>query len=573
MSSTKSRKDTRAVVVLRARYRSPATFEYVQEACTDVSVGGMFIKSDSPVAAGTLIKLECETDGDGAKIRGVARVVWLRLEANEHGPTGMGVKFVKLESGSKDVIAKLVQRLADQGVQARSISAPPEATAGGPAASTVGSAAPGSTSASPAAARRSAPAIGISAAPTAGLSSSPSARALGAAKISSKPAPAAIGQMAQPVTHAVAEPSSRAAAASVSEPAAALAPAQPAAQPAAAAVVEPEPPTAAAPQPTAAATQPTAAAASAAARMSEGDSGEMRTVKKSGSGMVWVGLLIGVGVLLAIIFADDSANTPPAARSESQPATASNEPSAPSPGPAANAPTAVEAPPSAPAAAEPTTVPPNEPAAAPAEPKAGPTPAPQPAPAPASAAPANARNAAAIAANPKKAAANAHAADSPPIKPEPAAAAEPTNDKPVVNIVPEPAAQTDTPAAAPAAAAAPEAAPAAPAEPAPPPQAAGEPKPASGDAAPGDYVVEFVSKPSGATISIGDKSLVTPGEINLGSVMPKRVRVGASKDGYLPSSAWVDNTGFKRTGGVFRKRVYMSLPFEDPASEKPARNR
>lgn len=126
----------RAVVSLVARYRSPTTFEYANESCSDVSVGGMFINSAAPAATGTLLKLECDTDTGNAesKIRGVARVVWLRREPSEHGPAGMGVKFVKLEAGSRELIEEIVARLAEAGVQARSVSAAPEhrmAAAGG----------------------------------------------------------------------------------------------------------------------------------------------------------------------------------------------------------------------------------------------------------------------------------------------------------------------------------------------------------------------------------------------------------------------------------------------------------
>jgi hypothetical protein len=133
VGSNKSRKDARAVVSLVARYRSPSTFEYVQEGCCDVSVGGMFIQSPDPAAPGTLLKLECEADKDGNRIRGVARVVWLRREANEYGPSGMGVKFVKLETGSKEIITRIVEQLAAAGVEAQSISSAPEARGKPPA--------------------------------------------------------------------------------------------------------------------------------------------------------------------------------------------------------------------------------------------------------------------------------------------------------------------------------------------------------------------------------------------------------------------------------------------------------
>ena len=125
VGTNKTRKDTRAVVELVARYRSPSTFEYVEEACCDVSLGGMFIRSSTPAPAGTLLKLECES-GVGAQIRGVARVVWLRTEQNEYGPSGMGVKFVKLDPESREVITRIVQELAEAGIESPSMSSAPE---------------------------------------------------------------------------------------------------------------------------------------------------------------------------------------------------------------------------------------------------------------------------------------------------------------------------------------------------------------------------------------------------------------------------------------------------------------
>ncbi len=126
VGTSKSRKDTRAVVSLTARYRSPTTFEYVEEECYDVSVGGMFIRSGTPAPAGTLIKLECNGDDTPGKIRGVARVVWLRRHADDSGPGGMGVKFVKLEPGSKEVIGSLIARGAQMPDPALRASLPPQ---------------------------------------------------------------------------------------------------------------------------------------------------------------------------------------------------------------------------------------------------------------------------------------------------------------------------------------------------------------------------------------------------------------------------------------------------------------
>jgi uncharacterized protein (TIGR02266 family) len=109
--SKKSRKNERATVSLLARYRSPTAFDFVSEEASDLSNGGMFIRSLQPAPAGTLIKLEIDIDGGVETIRGVARVVWLRLEDMGGEPAGMGVKFVKLEPGGRQIIQSVLERL------------------------------------------------------------------------------------------------------------------------------------------------------------------------------------------------------------------------------------------------------------------------------------------------------------------------------------------------------------------------------------------------------------------------------------------------------------------------------
>jgi len=106
------RKSERALVSIVARYRSPLIFDYVNERCYDLSYGGMFIKSSNPVNPGTLLKLECLIDDGPEKIQGVARVIWVRRVDRTEGPRGMGVKFVKLEPGSEELIEKIIEKVA-----------------------------------------------------------------------------------------------------------------------------------------------------------------------------------------------------------------------------------------------------------------------------------------------------------------------------------------------------------------------------------------------------------------------------------------------------------------------------
>jgi Tfp pilus assembly protein PilZ len=458
-------------VALTARYRSPATFEYVQDACCDVSVGGMFIKSDTPAAAGTLIKLECETDSDGAKIRGVARVVWLRREPNEHGPTGMGVKFVKLESGSKEVISRLVQKLADAGIEPRSISAPPEGNTAQqparPAATSTPSAKPLAPSVTTAATSKTTAAIAATSKTTTATTATAATAAVARAVA---PEPAAALRTA-PAEVATPQPTASHAPESVSEAAHPEAPAQM------------QMPVAIAPREAAAPAGKPAIAADATT-----DSTPPRP-RSRGAVRVWIGLLVAVLILVAIIFADDVPN------GSSLTATPNDN----------SASTQV-------------------PAISPIE-QGGPS-----APAP-----------------------SAQQASAEKATSETIAANEPSPARPAIETAPS-------------------AAPGQAAEPAPTAQSAAAAGPGVGATQAAEpeipYVIEFVSRPDGATITVGEQSLVTPGELNLGA-MPNRVKVIATKAGYQPSSAWVYRTDFKRVDGVLRRRVYMMLPVEQPAAKAP----
>jgi hypothetical protein len=107
-----TRKDIRVPVSLTSRYRIPTRFDYVEALCNDLSRSGMFIESSSPVERNTLLKIECEVRDREAPITGVGRVVWHRGGNGKNGgsgPTGMGVKFVKLDPSSDRVIAGLIE--------------------------------------------------------------------------------------------------------------------------------------------------------------------------------------------------------------------------------------------------------------------------------------------------------------------------------------------------------------------------------------------------------------------------------------------------------------------------------
>jgi uncharacterized protein (TIGR02266 family) len=106
-----SRKDPRAKVLsMTVRYKSATLDEFIEHHSHDVSRGGMYIKTPQPFPPGTLLKFEVKIGADQKLMQGVGRVVWRRQsdEATESHPSGMGVKFIKLDEESKALIGQLV---------------------------------------------------------------------------------------------------------------------------------------------------------------------------------------------------------------------------------------------------------------------------------------------------------------------------------------------------------------------------------------------------------------------------------------------------------------------------------
>ncbi|MGH7272274.1 MAG: TIGR02266 family protein [Polyangiaceae bacterium] len=113
-----TRKDRRVKIVsLNVRYKSATVDEFIENHAHDVSRGGIYIKTGTPFPAGTLLKFEIRLSSDQPLITGVGRVVWKRDNVQGDGemPSGMGVKFIKVDDASKTVIDKLVNTHADAG--------------------------------------------------------------------------------------------------------------------------------------------------------------------------------------------------------------------------------------------------------------------------------------------------------------------------------------------------------------------------------------------------------------------------------------------------------------------------
>lgn len=102
----------------RDRKRIPARFkvdfihdeDYIISLSKDISVDGMFIRTEKPARVGRKITLNFPAD-DGKKLQVAADVVWVNRSGDQKD-FGMGVKFIKPSAALKQDILKVVNKVA-----------------------------------------------------------------------------------------------------------------------------------------------------------------------------------------------------------------------------------------------------------------------------------------------------------------------------------------------------------------------------------------------------------------------------------------------------------------------------
>lgn len=105
-----TRKDQRAPVAVKVRFKSATVDEFIEQYSIDISKGGLFVKSRTPMPVGTLLKFEFQLADESKLIQGVGRVVWKRDESqsSRESPPGMGIKFIKMDNESKELVHRIV---------------------------------------------------------------------------------------------------------------------------------------------------------------------------------------------------------------------------------------------------------------------------------------------------------------------------------------------------------------------------------------------------------------------------------------------------------------------------------
>jgi uncharacterized protein (TIGR02266 family) len=107
---SETRRDKRAPLSLKVRFKSATLDEFLEHYSQDISRGGLFIKSKKPMPEGTLLKFELQLKDESSVIHGVGRVVWTRPADGASGdsPAGMGIKFIKMDPESRALVQQIV---------------------------------------------------------------------------------------------------------------------------------------------------------------------------------------------------------------------------------------------------------------------------------------------------------------------------------------------------------------------------------------------------------------------------------------------------------------------------------
>ena len=113
-STTDRRRYPRAPLSLLVQFRFNTVQEFLLEYATNISLGGMFVRTTEPREIGTLIYFQF-TLKDGSKlIEGLGRVTWAEKydpedTSGEQQP-GMGLEFVNVDEESMALVEQIVQQ-------------------------------------------------------------------------------------------------------------------------------------------------------------------------------------------------------------------------------------------------------------------------------------------------------------------------------------------------------------------------------------------------------------------------------------------------------------------------------
>lgn len=109
-SGADRRKHPRANLQLLIQYRFESFDQFLAEYSTDLSVGGLFIKTEAPREEGSFVYLQFALNDGSRLIEGMGKVVRVNPPGDPTRTAGMGVEFVNFDEESMALIEEIVAR-------------------------------------------------------------------------------------------------------------------------------------------------------------------------------------------------------------------------------------------------------------------------------------------------------------------------------------------------------------------------------------------------------------------------------------------------------------------------------
>src|SRR4051794_17243469 len=97
------------MVRVRLRYADLDTF--IERFAPNVTRGGIFLASRTPRAEGEVFSFEVQLSSGAVALAGEGKVIWVKPfdPAEPQKPHGMGVQFVRIDPGSRETLARILQ--------------------------------------------------------------------------------------------------------------------------------------------------------------------------------------------------------------------------------------------------------------------------------------------------------------------------------------------------------------------------------------------------------------------------------------------------------------------------------
>lgn len=108
MSEDFPNRSPRVAAPLEVRFRT--TGQFLVSYCLNLSRGGLFVTTDRPLPVGALVTLDFHVPGLPERAQLEARVRWIRSQADESGPPGMGLQIERTDEILGEHIDRIISR-------------------------------------------------------------------------------------------------------------------------------------------------------------------------------------------------------------------------------------------------------------------------------------------------------------------------------------------------------------------------------------------------------------------------------------------------------------------------------